>query len=174
MKYILFTCFVVVMCAMLWVWQIEGNAQNVAFERSKNAANRAAHDASLQIVKTSLADGLFVFDQIKATKVFKETLSKNMQLNANLEALPDTLFRGSVEIVHQDFVDDTNVLTRFGTPFDGSGKLYQFSNAQINLQQMIYGPSVIFIIKVRKPLQVNASANTYYYIGAIFEYPEFK
>ncbi len=162
-----------VMCALLWTWQIEGNTQNIALERAKNAVNRAAHGASLQIDKLSLSNGKLVFDRTQALNAFTDILSKNMQLDSSLKALPDTLFQGQVQIVYEDYVDDSNVVARYGSGFDDGAKLYQYHSTDFNLEQLIYGPSVIYVIKVQKPLQINSSTDQFYYVGSIYEYPSY-
>lgn len=171
MKHILFTCFMMVMCTLLWSWQIEGNTQNIALERAKNAVNRAAHGASLQIDDLALSNGQLIFDKTQALIAFTDILSKNMQLDSSLKALPDTLFQGQVQVVYEDYVDDSNVVARYGSGFDAGGKLYQYNSADFNLQQIINGPSVIYVIKVQKPMQIDSTEETYYYIGSIYEYP---
>lgn len=175
MKKVLFTLMIGVISVTLWTWQLEGNMQNVALERMKNGVNRAAHAALLQTIDEEYADGYLIFDQDEAMKKFKETLKRNMQLDDNLEAIEGSLFSGKMEIVWHDFIDDYTVLAHpfvdSNTPFDGHGKVYRYEDPEGNfvLSDTIFGPSVAFVIKARKPLEVGDS-ETYIYHGAIYEH----
>jgi hypothetical protein len=178
MRHIILVLTTAVVAVMIWMWQMEGNFQNAALVRGKDATNFSAHDASMQVIKSKLSEGQVVFDQTLATQVFQESLTKNLQLQNDLTAKPNTLFHGQVEIVFKDFVDDSNVTMNPNidptqrTAFDGYGKLYKYDDpaGKYHIQQTIMGPAVVYIIKVAKPINFDAG-DSYYYIGSVFEYP---
>jgi hypothetical protein len=173
MKWAMICCFVAVVCAVFWQWQLSNNMDNVAYARAKNALDRATHDASLQVDPVQLGKGQIVYDTSRALQAFTKTLRENMMLDGSLQALPKTFFNGQVAIVGMDVVDDANVQARYNRKFDGTGLLYKYQGYGKSFQKMIYGPAIIFGIQIRKPLDTGTTPETYYFVS-IYEYPENK
>lgn len=121
----------------------------------------AAHDAALQIDPIEKSDGYIVFIRDQARNVFEETLQRNLRLKENLEPLPNTLLDDPVEIIFEDYVDDSSGIT-----FP-----YNYVNDQYGIYKTLLGPSVIYEIRVKSPKTSKYSYDGYIYKNVIEQYP---
>jgi hypothetical protein len=128
--------------------------------RLKYGLHRAAHDATLQIDPVSKVDGLIVFLQSKALQTFKNTLILNMDLKPDLSPKANTVLKDPVEIIFEDYIDDSSGVT---FPFN-------YSNSQFGIYKTINGPAVIYELRVKAPRLSTYSYDGYIYKNVIQEY----
>jgi len=122
---------------------------------------RAAHDASLQVKPDALSEGLIVFDRTKARETMMQTLSMNMGLKPDLKPKEDSYLTDPVEILFEDYVDDES-----GVSFP-----YNYRNDQYKIYKTIWGPAVIYEIRIKTPRSSTFSYDGYIYKNIIQEYP---
>lgn len=145
----------------LWGFQDERYLSQTVHERLKNSINRGAHDASLQIDPQQLKRGNIVFLQSESFRVFKSTLIENLGLELNLSPKPKTLLSSPVEILFEDYVDDSS-----GVSFP-----YSYENDEFKIKKMMKGPAVVYVIRTKMPRVNTLSYDGYVYKRVIFEYP---
>ncbi|MFD2328826.1 hypothetical protein ACFSR7_06135 [Cohnella sp. GCM10020058] len=122
---------------------------------------RAAHDASLQVDPSQQNDGFIVFDREKAHAVFVDTFARNLRLKANLEPQNGSWLKDPVEILHEEYIDDSS-----GVSFP-----YNYRNDQFKIYRTLNGPAAIFEVRIKSPRSSAYSYNGYIYKNIIQEYP---
>lgn len=143
------------------LYQLDTETALLANERLKDAVNRAAHDASLQIDQAELSNGRIVFDPAAATAVFNQTLAANLGLDENLNPKPGTMFSGRAQVEYIDFLDDSDGLT---FPL-----LYE--NSVYNITKTVRGPAVVAVVSIPKPVTSGLSSAWTMRKWAVYEYP---
>lgn len=161
MKWVITTIMMSFIFITFWLWQTDGSVALIANERLKNSINRAAHDASLQVDRRQLINGIFIFDTTSSLASFKKTLADNLSLDNQLTPIPNTLFTKPITITYMDFIDD----------LDGATYPYLYENSMYGISKIIYGPAVIFAVETDKPRPFNISDNYMMRKWAVFEYP---
>ncbi|WP_054029075.1 hypothetical protein [Bacillus sp. FJAT-28004] len=121
----------------------------------------AAHDAALQVDPLQQAEGYIVFNREEARNVFEETLRRNLRLKMDLTPLPNTLLDDPVEILFEDFVDDSS-----GVTFP-----YNYVNDQYHIYKTLLGPAVIYEVRVKSTRSSKYSFDGYIYKNIIELYP---
>lgn len=150
-----------VVCLMIWMWQVDDNNTTLANERLKNAVNYAAHDASLQLNKAELGRGKIVFNRPAAENAFTQTLAANLILDSSLDPKPGTLFKDRLTVIYEDFIDSS----------DGVNYPYLYENNAYGIRHIIYGPAVVFAVRVPRPKVFNLNPEYDLVKWAVFEYP---
>lgn len=161
MKWILTTIMFSLIAITFWLWQTDGSVALIANERLKNAANRAAHAASLQINGYERAQGRIIFDPVRADDAFVKTLADNLALDYRLSPKPNTLFQKQVTMLFKDYIDHD----------DGVTFPYYYENTTYGLRKTLKGPAVIYVVSVPKPVVNNISDRYEMRKAAIYEYP---
>lgn len=146
----------------VYFMELDQDMAGLLNERVKNAVNRATHDASLCIDKEVWADGKMVFHRQEALVTFNTTLAANLGLNpVDLNPKPNTMFTEKPVIELVEFIDDNSGVTY----------PYFYENPTYGIGKIIYGPSVISVVKIKKPLFCSLSAKFDYRKWAVYEYP---
>jgi hypothetical protein len=130
--------------------------------RLKFALNRGAHDASLQIDRTRLADGSIVFERTEARSAFLSGLQYNLLLLPSGAPRAGSLLTASPELVFEDYVDDATVTEGFPLSYVREDR---------HIVQVLKGPAVIYQVRVKLPRTHNDSYDGYVYKTVIYEYP---
>lgn len=142
--------------------EIDQDMSSLLNERVKNAVNRATHDASLCINKQEFSEGRIVFSPNQALITFNNTLAANLGLDpASLNPKPNTLFTSKPAIELLEFIDDNS----------GINFPYYYQNSTYGINKILYGPAVISIVKIEKPVFCSLSAKFDYRKWCVYEYP---
>lgn len=129
-----------VLFAFIMNIQMNLDTDKTATRQLKNAAELAAHDASLSLNSTNLVDGSIVFDVQQATKNIKESLKFHLDLDDSLNPLSDSLYQDNVTVEYLEFIDDSNATFPFN-----------YYNPQYDIVDTLQGPSVIMVISTDSP-----------------------
>ncbi|MCR8987640.1 hypothetical protein NW801_21870 [Brevibacillus laterosporus] len=130
--------------------------------RLKYSIDRGAHDASLQIDEEAWGNGYILFVKEKALETFKSTLGSNISVDpVSLVPHPNTLLKDKIHIIYEDYIDHE----------DNVSYPYYYQNEQYNIHKWIYGPAVIYVVKVMTPKIHPTSLNEYIQKSVVFEYP---
>lgn len=154
--------FVVLMFLYTTGFEADRYLTDTTHNRLKSALNRGAHDASLQVDRRRLGEGLIVFDRPRAREAFEQGLRNNLQLGEDLSPEPGTLLTKTPEIVFEDYVDEADPANVF--PLN-----YVRPDRQI--ARVLKGPAVVYQVRVRLPRAHAFSFDGYIYKTVIFEYP---
>lgn len=162
MDKVLLLLFAFVLFAQTTLFQNDHFIHRMTHERLKNAINRGAHDASLQIDPLRWAEGFIEFVPDRALQVFKETTAANIGLNPGTMApLPHTMLTHPIEVLFEDYIDDKDPVTY----------PYIYRNATYGIEQTIYGPAVVYVVRVLTPQISATSSDEYILKSVVFEYP---
>lgn len=158
--------FVILLTIVIYIniqiFQDDHFVSRLTNERLKNAINRGAHDASLQVDKEAWGQGEIKFVVPNALQTFKTTMAANIDLNPNtLLPLSKTLLSDPVEILFQDYIDANDPVT-----FP-----YVYTNSTYGINKKIYGPAVVFVVRTRQPKVHATSSNAVITKTVVFEYP---
>jgi len=141
---------------MLYSNQVNIDMEVKAAQQLSMSAQLAAHDASLVISPSSIGTGDAVFDQAGSSQVFQRTFDDNAGFDPNTgQALPTSLYQGSVALLYQGFIDYSNQAT---FPFD-------YVNSAYGIHIVLTDPAVIFVV------QVTSKAYTVFSKPQTFTYP---
>lgn len=162
MNRVLILFYVVLMFLYTTAFDADRYVMETAHLRLKNALNRGAHDASLQVDASYLAEGRVIFDQAAARNAFLAGLAANLQLGSNLEPLPSTLFKEAPVIVFEDYVDERASLLTFP---------HAYTQPEQGISQMLSGPAVVYRVRIKLPATNRYSYDGSIYKTVIFEYP---
>lgn len=154
--------FVVLMFLYTTGFEADRYMTDTAHNRLKEAMNRGAHDASLQVYSESLSEGVVIFEQPAAKQAFLRGLQGNLQLSESLDPKPGTLFASAPEIIFEDYVDDV-------TP--GVSFPYTYVRTDRKIVRVMKGPAVVYQVRIRMPRAHAFSFDGYVYKTVIFEYP---
>jgi len=143
------------------LYQLDTETTLLANERLKNAVNRAAHDASLQVDRAELSNGRIVFDRTSAAAAFRQTLAANLGLDENLDPKPGTMFSEKARVEYMEFLDDSGGLT---FPL-----LYE--NSVYSIAKTVRGPAVVAVVSITKPVTSGLSSSWTMRKWAVYEYP---
>ncbi len=143
------------------LYQLDTETALLANERLKDAVNRAAHDASLQIDRVELSNGRIVFDPAAAAAVFGQTLAANLGLDENLDPKPGTMFSGRAQVEYMEYLDDS------------SGKSFPllYENPVYGITKTVRGPAVVAVVSIPKPVTSGLSSAWSMRKWAVYEYP---
>lgn len=141
--------------------QIERDINSTTQQRLKASITRAAHDASLQVVDSLVGEGYIVFDREKARAAFEQTLQSNLQLKSDLTPKPHTLLHDQMYIIAEEYIDD----------YSGVTFPYNYRNDEMRMYKTIYGPAVIFKIRVHMPRVSRFGYDGDVTKDVIYEYP---
>lgn len=162
MKRVLFLILTLVYYVMIQWHQDDYLYSRLVHERLKNSINRGAHDASLQIKDEEWGEGRIEFDRDKALKAFKTTLADNISLDANtLSPKQNTILKNKVEILFEDYID---AKSQVSYP-------YAYVNNEYKIRKTIYGPAVIYVVRVPNPVVHPTSMKEDIQKWVVFEYP---
>jgi hypothetical protein len=129
-----------VLFAFIMNIQTNLDTDKTATRQLKNAAELAAHDASLALNSTNLVDGNIVFDIQQATENIKKSLQFHLDLDDSLKPLADSLYQDNITIEHLEFIDDSNATFP-----------YNYFNPRYDIVDTLQGPSVIVVISTDSP-----------------------
>ena len=146
---------------MLYSSQINIDMLAKASQQLSMSAQLAAHDASLVISPDSIGAGETVFNQAAASQVFQDTFDANAGFNPTTgQAIPGSLFQGSVQLLYQGFVDYSNQST---FPFD-------YVNNTYGINIVLNDPAVIFVVQVTtRPYTASSAPQTWTY-SVVYQY----
>lgn len=158
------TLFVVLLFILNWMHETDYHVHAMFHERLKNAANRAAHDASLQMDREELKEGRYVFDESEALRRFRHTLAENLGLTNELKPKPGTLLKDPVHVVYEDYIDESDSVT-----FP-----YRYENPKYRMEETVRGPAVIYVIEVDYPRYFQLTEAKRLFKPVVFEYPFYE
>lgn len=124
----------------------------------KEGLKLATHDAALQLDQAQLEQGKVVFNTAAAEEAFRGSIQRTFKLNGNLRPLPNSIWQSQFEIVLLDKVEQG--------PFP---KIYN-SGAPYYYMDVLNGPSIITIVKVKHPRFYGISKDFEYVVGSSHEY----
>lgn len=130
---------------MLVIWLMlysNGVDQELAMKtyyKGKQAVNRGAHAAALQLDAAALADGVFQIDPVKARAQAERYIYRNLKLDEQGKPVADSFIRKPVEIVYFDVLDAS-----LSYPHVYELKQYGFST-------VFYRPAVVIVLHFSYP-----------------------
>lgn len=124
----------------------------------KEGLKLATHDAALQLDQEQLEGGVVVFLEDQAEAAFRTSLQRTFKLNELLQPLASSIWQSPLEIVLLDKVEQG--------PFP---KIYN-SGAPYYYMDILNGPSIITIVKVKHPKFYGISRDFDYIVGSSHEY----
>jgi len=130
---------------MLVVWLslyasgIDQELSMKSYYKGKQAVNRGAHAAALQLDKIALAEGIFQLDPIKARAEAEKMIYRNLSLDETGKPTSQSFIRTPVQIVHFEVLDAS-----LSYPFHYELDSYDF-------QTTFYRPAVVIVMKLTYP-----------------------
>lgn len=110
-----------------------------SYYKGKQAVNRGAHAAALQLDTAALAEGIFQLDPSKARATAEQMIYRNLALDETGSPTANSFIRAPVDIVHFEVLDAS--LTY---PLHYKLDRYGF-------QTTFYRPAVIIVMKLSYP-----------------------
>lgn len=154
--------FMVIMLMPFWLYLSTSNHDEALQSKLKSELKEglkiATHDAALQLDREQLEQGKVVFIEAAAEETFRNSLQRTFKLNANLQPLPNSIWQSQFKIVLLDKVEQG--------PFP---KIYN-SGAPYYYMDVLNGPSIITIVKVKHPRFYGISKDFEYVVGSSHEY----
>lgn len=129
-----------------WLFQEENQSWDLQRTVLKNAANVAAHDASLQIDDDAKSRGFIVFDELAARSVFRDSLQRNLHLDASLAPISGSPVLSDVRVLLFDLLDDSN----------STFPLF-YEDHSLGFSQWIFGPAVVVVVEIDHPRFIHSS-----------------
>ncbi|MGE6755950.1 peptidase M23 [Rossellomorea sp. NPDC071047] len=126
--------------AYIMTIQTNLDTDKTATRQLKNAVELAAHDASLAIDSSQLANGKLVFNQVKAADNLKKSLQFHLKLDSNYNPLTNSLYQDKVTIEHIEFIDDSMATFPF-----------TYYNSDYDIVDTLDGPSIVVVISTPSP-----------------------
>jgi len=161
MKYAVRTLFVAMIFGLLELTNVGRYTTTTLSNLTTFALFRAAHDASLQVDPVLASEGYIVFMPDAAREAFMETMSRNLGMKPDLTPKPGSFIEHPMEIVYEEFVDDSSGVT---FPFN-------YRNDQYHIYQTLEGPSVIYAVRIRATSKSNFDYNGYLFRNIVQQYP---
>lgn len=162
MRKVLMIVLLMIFYVQLQNFQDDHLIHRLTHERLKNSINRGAHDASLQVDPVAWGEGRIEFVTDRALLAFKNTMSANIGLDpVTLKPLPNTMLTSEMDILFEDYID-----------FKDNVKFpYLYKNSTYGIQRTIYGPAVVYVVRIKTPKYSATSSNAYIQKPVVFEYP---
>lgn len=168
MKWGIFLLFIAAVCLIQSIWQMDHHTTKAATSRLKLSADRATHDAALQVDKVVLArEGKITFAS-NAEAVFYRTLQRNLNFDESNRPKAGNLFDSSDQL-------ELKVFEKLETGCPGStpGFPCTYVNTTYGYIDTIRGPSIVAIITMKHPRNFGISADKTYIVGSSHEYVPF-
>jgi len=130
---------------MLVIWLAmygSGMEQELAMKfyyKAKQAVNRGAHAAALQIDQVSLADGVFQLDVDRAKTEAKSYIYRNLNLDQSGNPTEASFVNERVEIVHFEVLDAELIYP------------YHYELEQYSFSTVFHSPAVIIVLNISYP-----------------------
>ncbi|OME79614.1 hypothetical protein BK120_21805 [Paenibacillus sp. FSL A5-0031] len=158
MKWVLTVILLTPILILFSAWNQDEYLQTKLKAELKEGMDLATHDASLQIIQEELEKGSIRFDPLEAEKVLRRSMQTTFKLNGLLEPLPNGIWLDPFELVWFDRIESGT----FPQVYQ-SGPPYYYSD-------IIKGPSIIAIVKVKHPRYFGVSDDFEYVVGSSHEY----
>lgn len=160
MKQVYLTIVVFFVSIFFQAFQFDNQTTSLAAIRLKNGLELALHDATMAVIEEEYANGYVVFDQPESEKLFRRTLVANLQLDEKLVPLDGTLFTTSMK--YELYYADDRIT--------GGVYPYHYVDAFNNIDEWVYGPSIIGRITTANPLRRAILPETNLVRTAVYEY----
>lgn len=152
----------VIMLMPIWIYLFASNhdeaLQTKLKAELKDGLKLATHDAALQIDPEMLEQGKIVFLEQAAFQAFRSSIERTFKLDQHFLPLQNSIWQNAFEIVLFDRIEEG--------PFP---KAY-YSGAPYYYSDVLAGPSIIAMVKVKHPKFYGISRDFDYVIGSSHEY----
>lgn len=157
------TILFVLLFAFIIQIQFNLDADKTATRQLKNSLEIAIHDGGLALSSEALSEGKIIFDQEKAKKYIKQSLTDNLRLSSTdgfiYKPKENSFFKNNVKIEALEFIDDS-------VP-----RVYPFvyQNPSYKIIEKVDGPCIIAIITTESPRWFDGKATSIRQ-AAVYEY----
>lgn len=110
-----------------------------SYYKGKQAVNRGAHAAALQLDTVALAEGIFQLDPPKARAAAEQMIYRNLSLDESGNPTANSFIRTPVHIVYFEVLDAS-----LSYP-------YHYRLDSYNFQTTFYRPAVVIVMKLSYP-----------------------
>ncbi|HIW35307.1 MAG TPA: hypothetical protein IAA29_21270 [Candidatus Paenibacillus intestinavium] len=152
----------IIMLMPMWIYLFVSNHEEALQTKLKaelkDGLKLATHDAALQIDPMMLEQGKVVFLEDAVDQAFRSSIERTFKLDLQLQPLQHSIWKNTFEIVLLDRVDE------------GSFPQNYYSGAPYYYSDVLTGPSIITIVKVKHPKYYGISRDFDYVIGSSHEY----
>lgn len=137
-KLVLFLASAVVIMALHAI-QIDREASVHVLFRAKDAVNRAAHAAALQLDPFLLSEGVYAIDPLEAERMARFYLQENLKLDAGLQPLPGSFLQSEAEWLVFDVVNGDRSFP------------YTYEHETYDFEAVLYRPGVVLMVRIEYP-----------------------
>ncbi|MGG4145704.1 hypothetical protein ABEW34_21645 [Paenibacillus algorifonticola] len=125
----------------------------------KETMDVATHDAAIQVDQEELEQGRVSFTEA-AERVFRESIERSNRLNPEWQPMGNSTWKDPIELVLFDRVESGSFPRLYN-----SGPPYYYMD-------VLQGPSVVAVVKVKHPRYYGLSDDFEYIVGSSHEYVE--
>jgi len=154
MKQLIFGFAILILWTTFNVFQVDNNKYVRYQEELKYHADECSNTAILNYDPIEYAQGNKVFDTLKANEKVKEILKLNLELDDNLQPLPNSYWQESIDY-YTYFFDDTGIKKSYRngilqeqSPFSFN---FMFTEPVTGYSKLITEPTVVVTLDAGKP-----------------------